>query len=176
MSMLLFAAFSNSIDNANLQEGDVLFIESQSSQSPYIKVGTMPEWSHYGVMVDTPQGLKVMETSRTVRLTSFADFIGAAMKGNWCVKRSKQILFVPIPYRKYIGQPYDWESLSDNGKIYCSEQIWLIYKDQGIEFCKPRQVSGFVCTGIPRVKELMSRRNISMNRYAVAPVHLWRAK
>ena len=56
MSMLLLAGCGNSIDVTDLQEGDVVFIESQSSQSPYIKVGTMSKWTHCGVVVTTPEG------------------------------------------------------------------------------------------------------------------------
>ena len=60
MSMLLLAGCGNSIDVADLQEVDVVFIESQASQSPYIKVGTMSKWTHCGVVVNTPQGMKVL--------------------------------------------------------------------------------------------------------------------
>ena len=175
ISMLLFASCNNSIDDTNLREGDIVFIESQSSQSPYIKVGTMSKWTHCGVVVDTPQGLKVLEASKTVRLTPFADFIGAAKNDNWCVKRPRQKLSAPISYRKYLGQAYDLEFKFDNGKMYCSELVWLVYKDQGIELCKPRKVSSFVLTRIPKVKKLMNKRNISMDLYAVAPVDLYKA-
>lgn len=175
ISMLLFSSCDNSIDVTNLQEGDVVFIESQSSQSPYIKVGTMSKWTHCGVVVDTPQGLKVLEASKTVRLTSVAKFIGAAKNGNWCVKRPKQPLSKPISYKKYLGQAYDLEFKFNNGKMYCSELVWLVYKDQGIELCKPRKVSSFVLTRIPKVKKLMNKRNISMDQYAVAPVDLYKA-
>lgn len=175
ISMLLFASCNNSIDDTNLREGDIVFIESQSSQSPYIKVGTMSKWTHCGVVVDTPQGLKVLEASKNVRLTPFVDFIGAAKNDNWCVKRPKQTPSAPIPYRKYLGQAYDLEFKFDNGKMYCSELVWLVYKDQGIELCKPRKVSSFVLTRIPKVKKLMNKRNISMDQYAVAPVDLYKA-
>ena len=175
VSMLLFASCSNSIDDTNLQEGDVVYIESQSSQSPYIKVGTMSKWTHCGVVVDTPQGLKVLEASKTVRLTSVEKFIGKAKNENWCVKRPKQKLSKPISYRKYLGQPYDLEFKFDNGKMYCSELVWLVYKDQGIELCKPRKVSSFVLTRIPKVKKLMNKRKISMDQYAVAPMDLHKA-
>ena len=175
VSMLLFASCSNSIDDTNLQEGDVVYIESQSSQSPYIKVGTMSKWTHCGVVVDTPQGLKVLEASKTVRLTSVEKFIGKAKNENWCVKRPKQKLSKPISYRKYLGQPYDLEFKFDNGKMYCSELVWLVYKDQGIELCKPRKVSSFVQTRIPKVKKLMNKRNITMDQNAVAPVDLYKA-
>lgn len=175
MSMLLLAGCGNSIDVADLQEGDVVFIESQSSQSPYIKVGTMSKWTHCGVVVNTPQGMKVLEASKTVRLTPFAKFIGSAKNENWMVKRPKRKLPEPISYTKYLGMPYDLEFKFNNGKMYCSELVWLIYQDQGIELCKPRKVSSFICTRIPRVKKLMLKRHISMDQTAVAPVDLYKA-
>ena len=175
MSMLLLAGCGNSIDVTNLQEGDVVFIESQSSQSPYIKVGTMSKWTHCGVVVNTPQGLKVLEASKTVRLTPFAKFIGSAKNDNWTVKRPDQKLEKPISYSKYLGMPYDLEFKFNNGKMYCSELVWLVYQDQGVELCKPRKVSSFICTRIPRVKKLMQKRNISMEQTAVAPVDLYKA-
>ena len=175
MSMLLLAGCGNSIDVTNLQEGDVVFIESQSSQSPYIKVGTMSKWTHCGVVVNTPQGLKVLEASKTVRLTPFAKFIGSAKNDNWTVKRPDQKLEKPISYSKYLGMPYDLEFKFNNGKMYCSELVWLVYQDQGIELCKPRKVSSFLMTRIPKVKKLMQKRHISMDQMAVAPVDLYKS-
>ena len=175
ISMLLLAGCGNSIDVANLQEGDVVFIESQSSQSPYIKVGTMSKWTHCGVVVNTPEGLKILEASKTVRLTPFAKFIGSAKNDNWTVKRPDQKLEKSISYSKYLGMPYDLEFKFNNGKMYCSELVWLIYKDQGIELCEPRKVSSFPFARIPKVRKLMNKRGISMDQYAVAPVDLYKA-
>ena len=175
ISMLLLAGCGNSIDVANLQEGDVVFIESQSSQSPYIKVGTMSKWTHCGVVVNTPEGLKILEASKTVRLTPFAKFIGSAKNDNWSVKRPDQKLEKSISYSKYLGMPYDLEFKFNNGKMYCSELVWLIYKDQGIELCEPRKVSSFPFARIPKVRKLMNKRGISMDQYAVAPVDLYKA-
>lgn len=59
--------------------------------------------------------------------------------------------------------------------MYCSELVWLVYKDQGIELCKPRKVSRFVCTRIPEVKKLMKQRNVSGEQLVVAPVDLYKA-
>ena len=50
----------------SLQEGDIVFVESQSSQSPYIKIGTMSKWTHCGVVVNSPEGLKVLEASKKI--------------------------------------------------------------------------------------------------------------
>ena len=172
---LVSASCCNTIDLDSLQEGDIVFIESQSSQSPYIKVGTMSKWTHCGVIVNTPEGLKVLEASKTVKLTTFAKFIGASKHDNWCVKRPNQKLSTPINYKKYIGQPYDLEFRFDNGKMYCSELVWLVYKEQGIELCEPRKVSSFLMTRIPKVRRLMDKRNISMEQVAVAPVDIYKA-
>lgn len=166
---------SKNVDVDTLQEGDIVFIESQSSQAPYIKVGTMSRWTHCGIIVDTPEGLKVLEASKTVRLTPFADFIGSARDENWCVRRPEQTLTKPVKYKKYLGMPYDLAFKFDNGKMYCSELVWLIYKEQGVELCKPRKVSSFPMTRIPKVKKLMDKRGISMDQEAVAPVDLFKA-
>ena len=172
---LMTISCNNDVDVNALQEGDIVFIESQSSQSPYIKVGTMSKWTHCGVVVNTPDGMKVLEGSKTVKLTPFNSFIGRAKNENWCIKRPKQKLTKPIHYNKYIGQPYDLEFKFNNGKMYCSELVWLVYKEQGIELCKPRKVSSFAMTRLPKVKKLMNKRNISMNQEAVAPVDIYKA-
>ena len=174
-SLFLLLGCNNRKDITNLQEGDIVFIESQSSQSPYIKIGTMSKWTHCGVVVNTPDGMKVLEASKTVKLTPFNSFIGRAKNENWCIKRPKQKLTKPIHYNKYIGQPYDLEFKFNNGKMYCSELVWLVYKEQGIELCKPRKVSSFIMTRIPKVKKLMNKRNIQMNQEAVAPVDIYKA-
>ena len=176
MSVLLLCSCSGSgTDLTEIKEGDIVFIESQSNQSPYIKVGTMSKWTHCGIIVETPEGLKVLEASKTVRLTPYATFIGAAKNENWSVKRPKKTIAGPISYGKYLGQPYDLEFKFDNGKMYCSELVWLIYKDNGIELCKPRKVSSFIMTRVPKVKKLMAKRNISMSQLAVAPVDIYKS-
>ena len=174
-SLFLLLGCNNRKDITNLQEGDIVFVESQSSQSPYIKIGTMSKWTHCGVVVNTPEGMKVLEASKTVKLTPFNSFIGRAKNENWCIKRPKQKRTKPINYNKYIGQPYDLEFKFNNGKMYCSELVWLVYKEQGIELCKPRNVSSFIMTRIPKVKKLMNKRNIQMNQEVVAPVDIYKA-
>lgn len=175
ISMLLLTGCGNSIDVTDLQEGDIVFIESQSSQAPYIKVGTMSKWTHCGVVVDTPQGLKVLEASKTVRLTPFSKFIGSAKDETWTVKRPNQKLSKPISYSKCLRLPYNLVFKFNNGKMYCSELVWKIYIDQGIELCKPRKVSSFIMTRIPNVAGQMQKRNISPDQMVVAPVDLYKA-
>ena len=94
--LLLSSCAGRRADLADIKVGDIVFIESQSEQSPYIKIGTMSKWTHCGVVVDTPEGLKVLEASKTVRLTPYSKFIGAAKDDNWCVKRPRKTIKGPI--------------------------------------------------------------------------------
>lgn len=172
---MLMLTGCNSVAVEDIQEGDVVFIESQSSQAPYIKVGTMSKWTHCGVIVSTPDGLQVLEASKTVRLTPVNQFIGAAKNDNWRIKRPEQQPTKRLSYSKYLGIPYDSEFKFDNGKMYCSELVWQIYKDQGIELCEPRKVSSFIMTRIPKVKKLMEKRQIKPEQYVIAPVDIYKA-
>lgn len=174
VSMVLFAGRNNSIDPSQIQEGDIVFIESQSAQAPYIKAGTMSRWTHCGIVVDTPHGLQVLEASKTVRLTPYDKFVGRAKNGNCCVKRPQQGIAGKIDYGKYLGMPYDLQFTFNNGKMYCSELVWLIYRDNGIELCKPRKVSDYIFANIPKVKEVMKKRGITQEQYVVAPSDLYK--
>lgn len=167
--------YSNCIDKDNLQAGDVVFIEGQSSQAPYIKFGTMNRWSHCGIVVDTPEGLKVLEASKIVRLVPFEKFVSWSKDGNFCVRRPKDKIDGTIKFEKYLGMPYDLEFKFNNGKMYCSELVWLIYKENGIELCKPRKVSDYPLAGVPKVKKLIDKRNIAMDQEVVAPSDLFNA-
>ncbi len=75
-----------------------------------------------------------------------------------------------IRYKKYLGMPYDLAFKFDNNKMYCSELVYVIYKDQlGIQLCEPRKVSTYNTLGL---KKFMKKRNISFDQYVVAPSDL----
>lgn len=185
--LLIMCTSCNRVNIGDLREGDVVFIESKSQQSPYIKAGTMCKWTHCGVVVNTVKGLRILEASKTVMLTPIDKFIGRAKNGNHMAKRPRQQLTKPISYSKWLRQPYDLAFKFDNGKMYCSELVWLVYKEQGIELCKPRKVGDFFVVKIAHSKlvgsyekakwlrDLMKKRNITLDQYVVAPSDLARA-
>ena len=175
LTTFLFDACSENISIQDAQEGDVVFIEGQSSQAPYIKLATVSRWSHCGIVVNTPKGKMVLEASKTVRLTPIETFTSWAKDGNWCIKRPEQTIDKKIKYRKYLGMPYDLEFKFDNGKMYCSELVWLIYHENGIDLCEPRKVSSYIMARLPKVTDLMKKRNITMEQEVVAPSDLYRA-
>ena len=187
LTLITFITSCTRVDLGNIREGDVVFIESKSQQSPYIKAGTMCKWTHCGVVVETASGIKVLEASKTVTLTNVDTFIGRAKNGNYMVKRPHQQLSKPISYKKWLGQPYDLAFKFDNGKMYCSELVWLVYKEQGIELCSPRKVGDYFVVKLAHSKlagkykkakwlrNLMKKRSITLDQYAVAPSDLARA-
>ena len=82
---LILAISSCDASPSKYSEGDVIFIESQSSQSPYIKLVQGSKWTHCGIIVDTPNGLQVLEASKTVRLTPIDTFISKSKHGSYTV-------------------------------------------------------------------------------------------
>ena len=156
------------------QEGMVILHESKSQQSPLIKAVTASRWTHCGIVVRTSEGLKVLEASKTVRLVPIEEFCKRGKGGDYIVCLPCKRLSKPISYKKYLGQPYDLSFKFDNDKMYCSELVWLIYKEQGIEICSPRSVGTYPLYWIPikKVQAQIEKRKISASQPTVSPVRL----
>ena len=155
----------------DVREGDVIFQESKSQQSPLIKWGTRSHITHCGIIVMKGGQPYVLETLKTLKLTPLRQFINRA-DGYW-LKRSKHAENVKIKYRQYLGKPYDLGFKKDNGIYYCSELVYDIYQKQlDIELCEMKQVSDYLILGtnnVPKIKKAMKRRDITMSQEVVAP-------
>ena len=160
----------------NVKEGDVIFQTSQSEQSPLIQIGTRSMITHCGIVVMKGGKPYVLETQRTIVLTPFDKFIARGKDGRYWLKRSKKDN-IKIKYNSYLGKPYDKAFKFDNGKFYCSELIYDIYKNQlGIELCKPKKVGDYLILGtdeLPKIEKEMKKRGITKEQYAVAPVDIF---
>lgn len=163
----------------NVKEGDVIFQTSQSEQSPLIQIGTRSMITHCGIVVMKGGKPYVLETQRTIVLTPFDKFIAHGKDGRYWLKRSKKDN-IKIKYNSYLGKPYDLGFKFDNGKFYCSELIYDIYKNQlGIELCKPKKVGDYLIIGtdkLPKIEKAMKKRGITKEQYAVAPVDIFNSK
>ena len=163
----------------NVKEGDVIFQTSQSEQSPLIQIGTRSMITHCGIVVMKGGKPYVLETQRTIVLTPFDKFIARGKDGRYWLKRSKKDN-IKIKYNSYLGKPYDLAFKFDNGKFYCSELIYDIYKNQlGIELCKPKKVGDYLIIGtdkLPKIEKAMKKRGITKEQYAVAPVDIFNSE
>ena len=159
-----------------VKEGDVIFQTSQSQQSPLIQIATGSRISHCGIIVMKNGKPYVLETLKTLVVTPLDKFIARGEGGKYWLKRSNKEN-IKIKYGSYLGKPYDLAFKFDNGKFYCSELIYDIYKNQlGIELCEPKKVSDYLMIGVdklPQIEKAMKKRGITKEQYAVAPVDIF---
>ena len=159
-----------------VREGDVIFQTSQSQQSPLIQIATRSKISHCGIIVMKNGKPYVLETLKTLVVTPLDKFIARGEGGKYWLKRSNKES-IKIKYDGYLGIPYDLAFKFDNGRFYCSELIYDIYKNQlGIELCKPKKVSDYFILGtdkLPQIEKAMKKRGITKEQYAVAPVDIF---
>ena len=84
----------------DVREGDVIFQESKSQQSPLIRMGTRSHITHCGIIVMRGGKPYVLETLKTLQLTPLQKFISRG-DGYW-LKRPK-VEGIKIKYGKYLG-------------------------------------------------------------------------
>lgn len=155
--------------DVKLKEGDIVFQISKSKQSPLIQLATMSPWSHCGIIVYKNGKPYVLEASNVVKLTDLNTWINKGRGSTW---RTKRVIndCPKIRYKKYLGQPYDLAFKFNNGKMYCSELVYTIYKEQlDIELCKPRKVSSYHIFGLNKI---LKKRHINCDQLVVAPSDL----
>lgn len=162
-----------------IREGDVIFQTSQSQQSPLIQIATRSNITHCGIIVMKNGKPYVLETLKTLVITPLDKFIARGEGGKYWLKRSKKEN-IKIKYDSYLGKPYDLAFKFDNGKFYCSELVYDIYKNQlGIALCEPKKVEEYLILGtdkLPEIKKAMEKRGITQNQYAVAPVDIFESE
>jgi hypothetical protein len=125
-------------DDRQLQNGDIIFQTSKSSQSKAIQLATKSKYSHMGIIYETGGQYYVYEAVQPVKLTKLNDWIKGGENSHYVVKRLKdsdQVLTKENIKKmkglggKFKGKNYDiyFEWSDDN--IYCSELVWKIYKE-----------------------------------------------
>ena len=175
-SMLTESVTAQTKPITGVKEGDVIFQTSQSQQSPLIQIATQSKITHCGIIVMKDGNPYVLETLKTLVLTPLNEFVARGKDGKYWLKRSDKEN-VKIKYSTYLGKPYDLSFKLDNDIFYCSELIYDIYKNQlGIELCQPKKVGDYLIIGtdkLPTIQEVMRKREISAEQYAVAPVDLF---
>lgn len=162
--------------NQEVREGDIIFQTSKSRQSPLLQVATRSKITHCGIIVMREGKPYVLETLKTLVLTPLDKFIARGEGGRYWLKRA-DVENVNIEYGKYLGKPYDSAFSFDNDTYYCSELVYDIYlKQLGIKLCEPKKVGDYLilCTDkLPIIEKEMSRRGITTEQQAVAPVDIF---
>lgn len=123
-------------------DGDIVFYESTSRQSPVIKLAQHSKWTHCGIVFHIGEKAYVYEAVGTVKYTPLKDWIAKGKNGAYCVKRLKkplskeEIAKMRAVGSGYKGKHYDTLFQWSDTKMYCPELVWKIYKHgAGIELC-----------------------------------------
>ena len=136
-----------------VQNGDIIFQTSKSSQSKAIQLATNSKYSHMGIIYENDGQFFVYEAVQPVKLTPLAEWINRGENGHYVIKRlenADQILTnSTLTQMKQIGEqfkgkPYDIYFEWSDDRIYCSELVWKIYKEAtGIEIGELEELSNF---------------------------------
>lgn len=130
-------------------DGDIIFIQSQSSQSAALREATGSIWTHVGILVKQNSQWYVAEAVGPVVITPLAEFIGRSKNKAYQIYRFRH--FDPISMKsamleaiqKY-NKPYDIYFEWNKDLIYCSELTYHVMKD----------VTGFELGRLQKMKEM----------------------
>jgi hypothetical protein len=153
------------------KDGDIIFQSSQSFQSTAIKIGTVSKYSHCGIIVMRNDRPYVLEAHKGVELTPLNKWIDRGVLCNhYKIMRLKDAKKLKINYT--LNVPYDLDFRFNNGKYYCSELVWDIYKDNNIDLCNPKQLKEYHFLNVPLVKKKIKERGFTLEQSVVAPSDL----
>ena len=172
---LALSAQAKLASQAQLQEGDVIFHQSQSSQSLALREITQSVWTHTGVIIRNQNKWFVVEAARGVEVTPLEKFIDRGVGKKYIIKRLRPELInqsqsqsisnkLKTALLAYAGLNYDfWFEWSDS-TIYCSELVWKAYDDAfGIQLTTPERFRDFPLDG-PYAQRLIQDRYITQGR------------
>ena len=167
-----------------IQEGDIIFQTSESSQCEAVRIATNSKFSHCGIIYKINGKLFVFEAVQPVKLTPLNDWITHGREKNYIVKRLKNANEVLTPTtlqkmeeygQQFMGKEYDAYFEWTDTRIYCSELVWKIYKNgANIELSKLQHLKDFNLTDERVVKVLNERygNNIPLEEKVVSPSNL----
>ncbi len=183
--IILFCSCNQKIDDSQFLSGDVIFQESESSQSKAIQLATHSKYSHCGIIYKNNGKTYVLEAVQPVKLTPLNVWINKGKNKHYVLKRFakplsvNQLRSMEEIGQKMIGKPYDlWFNWSDD-KIYCSELIWKIYNDgAGIKLSELEKLSDFNLNSEIVRKKLIERygKQIPLGESVVSPASLFNSK
>jgi len=168
-----------------VQNGDIIFQTSKSSQSQAIQLATNSKYSHMGIIYKIDGQLFVYEAVQPVRLTALNEWINRGKNGHFVIKRLKnsdkiltQATLTKMKQvgEKFKGKDYDLYFEWSDDKIYCSELVWKIYKEGAdIEIGELERLSAFDLEN-KIVKQKMTERygdNIPMEEKVISPAEMF---
>lgn len=171
-----------------IQQGDIIFQVSKSSQSRAIQLATHSKYTHMGIIYEQDEQFLVYEAVQPVQLTPLQDWIARGVNQHYVIKRinhADQVLTAPVLNRmkkvgeQFLGKPYDDYFEWSDDRIYCSELVWKIYqRGANIEIGQPEPLSAFDLTHRTVQAKMKARYgdNIPMDEQVISPAAMFNAE
>ncbi|MBR9832829.1 YiiX family permuted papain-like enzyme [bacterium] len=189
--IIIFGCSNSSSDNEikdlgqTIQNGDIIFQTSKSSQSKAIQLATKSKYSHMGIIYANDGQFLVYEAVQPVKLTPLKDWISRGENGHYVIKRlknAKELLTKDVLTKmkktgeQFKGKPYDIYFEWSDEKIYCSELVWKIYKQAAdVEIGQLERLSDFDLSNNIVQSKLKERygNNIPMDEKVISPASMF---
>ena len=164
-----------------IQDGDIIFQTSLSSQSKAIQLATKSKYSHCGIIYKSNDKYYVFEAIQPVKLTPLEKWIARGKNGEYIIKRLKNADEVLTDEalkkmrqvgEKFMGKNYDLTFEWSDEKIYCSELIWKVFqRATGIEIGKLEKLSDFDLSNEIVQKKMKERygKDIPLDEIVISP-------
>ncbi|KJF43833.1 YiiX family permuted papain-like enzyme [Draconibacterium sediminis] len=171
-----------------VEDGDIIFQTSKSSQSKAIQIATNSKYSHLGIIYKIEGNCFVYEAVQPVKLTALEEWIDRGEKRHFVIKRLKnsdKILTTDIKNKmktegeKYRGKNYDLYFEWSDDRIYCSELVWKIYKNAAnVEIGKLQRLSEFNLKDKTVIQKLKERygENIPKDEIVISPSSMFESE
>lgn len=167
-----------------IQDADIIFQTSESSQCEAVRIATNSKFSHCGIIYKINGDLFVFEAVQPIKLTPLSDWINHGKDHKFVVKRLKNadkvlneatLQKMKDYSQKFMGKEYDASFDWTDTRIYCSELVWKIYKNgANIELSKLKELKDFNLSD-KRVQKILKERygnDIPLEEKVVAPSDL----
>lgn len=183
LALLSLSAFADT--RSPIQEGDIIFHQTQSGQAAALREITGSVWTHVGIVIKQGTELYVAEAARRVEVTPLRSFIERGFQEKYIVKRVRPELLemnqanlkkLKLALSTFAGKGYDvWFQWSDD-VIYCSELVWKAFdKAFGLKISDLEKFRDFPMNG-PEAQRLIRERytnqgrSFNMNETVISPV------
>lgn len=180
-STILVSSISCNFKTESFKDGDIIFHTSKSQQSSMLKMATGSNLTHVGVIFFKKGTPYVIEAVQPVKITSLKSFISRGEDSKYKVMRYENELTEENKSKmiswgkKQIGKNYDAKFQWGDNKMYCSELVWKMYKNAGIELCETKKFSDFNLKN-QKVKAAIKNRfknDFNLNEIVVSPVDIY---
>lgn len=186
LSTTIFIFGYSDINKLLIQDGDIIFQNSKSSQSKAIELATKSKYTHMGIIFKKSDGkYYVYEAVQPVKFTPLKKWIERGNGSHFVIKRLNQPITILNKKNlkqealKYLGKNYDIYFEFSDEKMYCSELVWKIYKNTlNIEIGKIKKLKDFDLSS-DKVKSLMQKRyknHIPYNENVISPQDIYESK